>query len=60
MPSARSPARSPRSLLINNRTFHRMLVDGVAVEYRLPDGRIKGDRVLLVDFDNPRTTIGWR
>jgi type I restriction enzyme R subunit len=40
-------------LITNNRTFHRRLVDGVAVEYRLPDGRIKGDRVLLVDFEQP-------
>jgi len=40
-------------LITNNRTCHRRLVDGVAVEYRLPDGRIKGDRVLLVDFEQP-------
>jgi len=40
-------------LITNNRTFHRRLVDGVAVEYRLSDGRIKGDRVLLVDFEQP-------
>ncbi len=40
-------------LITNNRTFYRRLVDGVAVEYRLPDGRIKGDRVLLVDFEHP-------
>lgn len=40
-------------LITNNRTFHRRLVDGVAVEYRLPDGRIKGDRVILVDFEQP-------
>ena len=40
-------------LITNNRTFHRWLVDGVAVEYRLSDGRIKGDRVLLVDFEQP-------
>ncbi|MEW6386984.1 MAG: type I restriction endonuclease subunit R [Thermodesulfobacteriota bacterium] len=41
------------ALLTNNRNFHRMLVDGVEVEYRLPDGRIKGDRVRLVDFETP-------
>jgi type I restriction enzyme, R subunit len=39
--------------ITNNRTFHRQLVDGVAVEYRLLDGRIKGDRVLLVEFEQP-------
>lgn len=40
-------------LITNNRTFHRRLVDGVVVEYRFPDGRIKGDRVILVDFEQP-------
>ena len=28
------------SLLSNNRVFHRMLRDGVEVEYRRPDGSI--------------------
>lgn len=41
------------SLEINNRDFHRMLVNGVQVEYKLPEGRIKGDRVKLIDFENP-------
>jgi len=42
-----------RSLITNNRAFHRMLVDGVEVEYRRSDGSIAGDGVRLVDFDNP-------
>jgi len=42
-----------QSLVGNNRVFHRMLVDGVEVEYRRPDGSIAGDRVQLIDFDNP-------
>jgi len=41
------------SLVGNNRVFHRMLIDGVEVEYRRPDGTIKGDRVRLADFTNP-------
>jgi len=41
------------SLVNNNRTFHRMLVDGVEVEYHRPDGTIKGDQVRLADFDHP-------
>ncbi len=41
------------SLVGNNRAFHRMLVDGVEVEYRRPDGSIAGDRVRLVDFEDP-------
>jgi type I restriction enzyme R subunit len=40
------------SLVVNNRTFHRMLVDGVPVEYRRKDGTIAGDHVRLIDFDN--------
>ena len=32
-----------------NRTFHRLLVDGVTVEYRA-DGAIRGAQALLLDF----------
>src|SRR5438046_8580822 len=41
------------SLTANNRAFHRMLRDGVPVEYRRDDGSIAGDHVRLIDFDNP-------
>jgi len=37
------------SLVGNNRAFHKMLADGIEVEYRA-DGRIKGDKVWLIDF----------
>jgi len=37
------------SLLENNRRFHRMLVDGIDVEYQT-DGRTIHDKVWLVDF----------
>lgn len=40
------------NLLADNEEFHRMLVDGVPVEYR-KDGDIKGDYVHVVDFQNP-------
>src|SRR6266513_2742415 len=40
------------SLVGNNRAFHRMLRDGVPVEYRREDGSIAGDHVRLIDFDN--------
>lgn len=36
-----------------NRAFHRMLVDGVAVEYRRPDGAIAGAQARVLDFDDP-------
>jgi type I restriction enzyme, R subunit len=42
------------SLLANNRAFHRMLTDGVPVEYRRKDGSIAGDRVRLIDVENPK------
>ncbi len=37
-----------------NRAFHRLLVDGVTVEYRRPDGRIVGAQVRVVDFEDPK------
>lgn len=40
------------NLLENNRRFHRMLVDGIDVEYQA-DGRTVHDKVWLVDFANP-------
>jgi type I restriction enzyme R subunit len=42
------------SLVVGNRAFHRMLVDGVEVEYRRPDGSIAGEPARLLDFVNPR------
>ena len=38
------------SLLQANRAFHRLLREGVPVEYPRPDGSIAGDHVRLVDF----------
>lgn len=40
------------SLIGNNRHFHRMLVEGIGVEYRRPDGTIAGDTVKLIDFND--------
>lgn len=42
------------SLTQTNRAFHRMLRDGVPVEYPRPDGSIAGDHVRLVDFGEVR------
>ena len=39
------------SLIGINRRFHRMLRDGVEVEFKRADCSIGGDRVRLVDFD---------
>lgn len=42
------------SLTQTNRAFHRMLRDGVPIEYPRPDGSIAGDHVRLVDFADVR------
>lgn len=44
-------AESP-SLVINNHSFHQMLIDGVPVEYTGQDGRVIHDYVRLIDFEN--------
>jgi hypothetical protein len=46
-----SRVESP-SLIENNRRFHRMLVEGVPVEFHR-DGRIVNDHVRLIDFAEP-------
>jgi type I restriction enzyme, R subunit len=40
------------SLTQTNRAFHRLLRDGVPVEYSRPDGSLAGDHVRLVNFGN--------
>ncbi|KWT91775.1 type I restriction endonuclease subunit R [Candidatus Magnetominusculus xianensis] len=42
-------AYSSPNLLITNQAFHKMLVEGVDVEYRRKDGTIAGDKVYLFD-----------
>ena len=41
------------TLIERNRTLHRMLVDGVAVEFRRPDGSIAGAQAQVFDFERP-------
>ena len=40
------------NLVTRNRAFHRMLVNGVTVEYRAGDGAIRGAQARVFDFDN--------
>ncbi len=40
------------NLLINHESFQKNLTEGIDVEVRRDDG-IRGDKVYLVDFDNP-------
>src|SRR5713101_6206026 len=41
------------SLVERNRAVHRMLVDGVTVEYRRKDGSIAGAQARVIDFADP-------
>ncbi|NPV81813.1 MAG: type I restriction endonuclease subunit R [Firmicutes bacterium] len=41
------------SLVADNHTLHRYLVEGVPVEYQRTDGSIMGDLVRVLDYDNP-------
>ncbi|MBX3329471.1 MAG: type I restriction endonuclease subunit R [Nitrospira sp.] len=41
------------SLLEGNRAVHRLLVDGITVEYRRKDGSIAGAQARVIDFDKP-------
>jgi type I restriction enzyme R subunit len=40
------------SLVEENRRIHRLLTDGVPVEYRTADGRVVGDKVWLLDLEH--------
>jgi len=40
------------TLEARNRAVHRLLVDGVTVEYRTADGSIRGAQARVLDFDD--------
>lgn len=39
--------------IARNRALHRLIVDGVTVEYRDSDGEIRGGQARVIDFDRP-------
>ena len=41
------------TLEARSRASHRMLVNGVEVEYQRPDGTVRGDNVAVLEFDRP-------
>ena len=43
------------TLEARNRALHRLLVNGVTVEYRTADGAIRGAQAKIVDFDDPES-----
>ena len=52
------PRPEGSTLEARNRAFHRMLVNGVEIEYRDSDGRVRGDQVRVIDFETP-TNNDW-
>lgn len=40
------------SLIMNNKAFHKMVVDGIDVSYRQKDGSIKNDKAWIFDFED--------
>ncbi|MCC7435003.1 MAG: type I restriction endonuclease subunit R [Methanoregulaceae archaeon] len=40
------------NLIDQNRNFHRLLVDGISVDYRTPQGDIRHDLARVIDFDD--------
>ena len=40
-------------LIHGNRSLHRLLVNGVTVEYRTREGEIRGAQARVIDFDDP-------
>lgn len=41
------------SLIEENHRLHKLMIEGIDVEYYAEDGTIRGDKVWLIDFDNP-------
>ena len=46
------------TLEARNRAFHRMLVNGVTVEYRADNGAIRGEQAQVINFSDP-TASDW-
>ena len=43
------------TLEAGNRAFHRMVVEGITVEYMDTEGAVRGAQVRVIDFDTPET-----
>jgi type I restriction enzyme R subunit len=41
------------SLIEENRRIHKLIAEGVDVEFGIGNGEVKGDKVWLIDFENP-------
>ena len=49
----RKPTRPQGSTLeVHNRAFYQVLVNGIEIKYRDAEGRVRGDQVRIIDFEN--------
>jgi type I restriction enzyme R subunit len=44
---------SEASLLRNNHSFHKLLIEGIPIDYHAIDGRLASSNVKVIDFDDP-------
>lgn len=47
------------SLVEENRRIHRLITEGVDVEFGVRDGEVKGDKLWLIDFEQPENNDFW-
>ena len=47
------------SLVEENRRIHRLITEGVDVEYGIGDGEVKSDKLWLIDFENSENNDFW-
>ncbi len=47
------------SLIEENRRIHRLITEGVDVEFSIGDGEVKGDKLWLIDFEKPENNDFW-
>lgn len=47
------------SLVEENRRIHRLITEGVDVEFGIGDGQVKSDKLWLIDFDHPENNDFW-
>lgn len=47
------------SLVEENRRIHRLITEGIDVEFGIGDGEVKGDKLWLIDFEKPENNDFW-
>ncbi|KQM30855.1 DEAD/DEAH box helicase [Rhizobium sp. Leaf68] len=47
------------SLIEENRRIHRLITEGIDLEFSIGDGEVKGDKLWLIDFEKPENNDFW-